>query len=147
MRLTPLLLFLILSPPCLAQIYSWRDAEGKIHYSDQAPPGVAAPRTLEAAPASSEESDRARRKLAKEQTDFRKRQTELGDAEAKAAKAQSDAAEREANCKQARSYLQALESGARVTRANEKGEPIYLDDSGREQETIAARRAVSTWCN
>ena len=147
MRVWPLLLLLLLAPPALAQIYSWRDAEGIIHYSDQAPPDVAATRKLESAPASSEEIDRARRKLAKEQTDFRKRQTELGEADAKAEKAQGEAVEREANCKQAKSYLQALESGARVSRANEKGEPIYLDDSGREQETIAARRAVSSWCN
>ena len=94
-----------------------------------------------------EDSDKARQKLAKEQMDFRKRQLDAAEAAAKADKTQSDAAERQENCKQARSYLQALESGMRITRGTDKGEREFLDDQGREQEIISARRAVASSCN
>ena len=150
MRATRLLLLLpllfLFAPSVLAQIYSWRDAEDKMHYSDQPPAGVANPRKIEPPQAPTEETDKARRKLAKDELDFRKRQLDAEESTAKAAKSEKEAAERQENCKQARSYLQALESGVRISRNDEKGERSVLDDQGREQETASARRAVSSWC-
>ena len=147
MRTASLLLMLLLAPACLAQIYSWRDAEGKMHYSDQPPVGVANTRKVEPNLAPAEDSDKARQRLAKEQMDFRKRQLEAGESAVKAERAQKEAAERQENCKQAKSYLQALESGERIARSNDKGEREFLDDQGRAQETISARRAVAASCN
>lgn len=146
MRLAYLLFLLLPASVGLAQIYSWRDAEGKVHYSDQAPPEVANTRQVKPTLAPAEEVDQARRKLAKDQQDFRKRQNDAAEAASKAEKAQSEASERQENCKQATSYLQSLQSGARITRSNDKGERIYLDDQMREQETASARRAVDAWC-
>ena len=146
MRTAPLLLMLLLAPTCLAQIYSWRDAEGKMHYADQPPSGVANTRKVAPVLAPAEENDAARQKLAKEQMDFRKRQLDAAEATAKAEKTQSELAEREQNCKQAKSYLQALESGIRIARSDDKGERVQLDDQSREQETASARRAVASWC-
>lgn len=146
MRSAYLLMLFIVSPACLAQIYSWRDAEGKIHYSDQAPADVANTRKVAPIPAPAETTDQATRKLAKDAIDFRKRQAAAAEAEAKADKAQVEAAERQENCKQAKSYLQSLESGARVARSDDKGERYYLDDQGRVQETATAKRAVASWC-
>jgi len=147
MRTVSLLLMLLLAPACLAQIYSWRDADGKMHYADQPPAGVANARKIEPSLAPAEASEKARQRLAKEQMDFRKRQLDAAEAATKAEKTQSEAAERQANCKQAKSYLEALESGMRVTRSNDKGERGFLDDQAREQEVVAARRAVASSCN
>ena len=147
MRVASLLLLLLLAPAAIAQIYSWRDAEGKMHYSDQPPTAVANTRKLEPAQAPTEETDKARRKLAKDELDFRKRQLDAEESAAKAAKSEKEASERQENCKQARAYLQALESGVRIARSDEKGERNIIDDQGRQQETVSARSAVTSWCN
>ena len=45
-----------------------------------------------------------------------------------------------------RLQLQALESGQRMSRVNEAGENIPLDDEMRAQETEQARKSVQSWC-
>ena len=146
MRASPLLLFILLVPASFAQIYSWRDADGQMHYSDQPPTGVAKPRKLETTGAPPEDSEAARRKLAQEEMDFRKRQLDAAEADAKAAKSAAELADRQDNCRKAKAYLQTLESGVRISRSNDKGEPAFLDEQGRQQEIGAARRAADSWC-
>ncbi len=146
MRASPLLLFILLVPASLAQIYSWRDANGEMHYSDQPPTGVARPRILETTKAPAEDGETARRKLAQEEMDFRKRQLDAAEADAKAAKSAAELADRQDNCRKAKAYLQTLESGIRISRSSDKGEPVFLDEQGRQQEISAARRAADSWC-
>lgn len=146
MRAPALLFLLLLAPGGLAQIYSWRDADGRMHYSDQAPTGIAQPSKLEPATLWVEEADKAKRKLAKEVMDARKRQLDAEEEAAKADKSKGEAAERQENCRLARDYLQTLESGARISRSDEKGGRAYLDDQAREQEIASARRATASWC-
>ena len=131
-----------------AQIYSWRDGEGKMHYSDQPPPvGVDRARTLKPQLAPAADGEQAKKKLTEQEIDFRKRQADAAEAAAKAQSAQAETADRQRNCSQARSYLQTLESGMRVTRSDDKGERAFLDDQERAQEIAAAKRAIAGNCN
>ena len=68
------------------------------------------------------------------------------EADAKQAKAQEDEQVRMRHCEQARSHLAALESGGRLTRYNDKGERIVLDDAGRDEARAEAQKAIATWC-
>lgn len=139
-------LLLLISALAWAQIYSWRDAEGKVHYSDQPPPGVSGTRKLEPVLAPAEDAEKARRELAKRELDRRKSQLDSSEAQDKAGKEQGERQERQKNCDQARAYLRSVESGERIARSSDGGERVYLDDQARVEELVAARRAAETWC-
>lgn len=130
-----------------AQVYTWRDASGKVHYSDTPPTGVDAKRmragtTAERAPAPAA----AGRSIAEQDMEFRKRQSEAEKLRAKAEQEKKDADESRRNCADAKKQLSALESGQRMSRFNEAGEAIPLDDDMRAQEIEKARNAVQSWC-
>ncbi len=135
----------IMAPVLAAGVYTWRDKEGKVHYSDVPPAGDTQSRSFKAAstPASAGE---ARSHIANQDLEFRKRREEAGEARAKAEKESKDAEERKTNCTQARNQLAALTSGQRLTRFNAAGEREYLDDAQRAQETERANKAVADWC-
>ncbi len=149
--------------PAVAQ-YKWRDATGKIQYSDRPPPpgtpekdvlaqpraatqraaAMAAAQASAASAASAAEAPsvkasdpelEARKRKEKEQQDAKRKADEE-----KVAKAKQE------NCERSRGYLRTLEDGQRVTRTNEKGEREYLDDQQRAQETDRAKQAIASNC-
>ncbi len=127
------------------EVYTWRDASGKVHYSDTPPPGVDSKKMrggAQVAPPTSAPT----RSVAEQEMEFRKRQSESDKSRAKADKEKSNADEARNNCERARVQLQALESGQRMSRVNEAGENIPLDDEMRAQETEQARKSVQSWC-
>lgn len=127
------------------EVYTWRDASGKIHYSDTPPPGVDSKKmrggTQAPAPSSAPS-----RNLAEQEMEFRKRQSESEKARSKAEKEKGDADEARSNCEQAKRQLQALESGQRMARVNEAGENIPMDDEMRAKEIEQSRKSVQSWC-
>lgn len=130
-----------------AQVYTWRDASGKVHYSDTPPPGVDAKKMragtqAEKAPAPAT----AGRSVAEQDMEFRKRQAEAEKLRAKTEQENKDADESKRNCADAKKQLTALESGQRMSRFNEAGEAIPLDDEMRAQEIEKARNTVQSWC-
>lgn len=146
MRTPTILVLLLLSPLAFGQIYSWRDAEGKVHYSDVPPAESVNVRKIAPSGTVSGDTGSARRDLAQKEMEFKKRQLDAAEAGAKAERDKADAEDKEKNCSQAKSYLRALESGERISRSNEKGERIFLDDQSRSEEVIATRRAIDSWC-
>lgn len=146
MRAVALLVLFLISPTLLAEIYSWRDADGGMHYSDILPIGQVNASKIEPAATNPNDVERARHDLANKEMEFRKRQQQAAEAAAKDDKEKADAAERLRNCDKAKSYLRALESGARISSTDKNGERVFLDDRGRQQETEAAGRAVESWC-
>lgn len=131
-----------------AEVYTWRDAGGKIHYSDSPPPGVEAKKMRGGTSEDTQPPAQAapRRSLADQEMEFRKRKTEAEAAQAKADKEKSEAEESKRNCEQSRNQLQALESGQRMSRYNAQGETVVMDDDTRVQEIEKARKAVQSWC-
>jgi hypothetical protein len=148
--------------PVGAQTYKWKDADGKIHYSDQPPPANAKeeqtvkPRkpsagapvatdkgaTDKGAPAAAPKA----KTYVEQEAEFRKRQVEAAEREAAEKKKVSDAAEKKQNCDQARTQLQGLQAGGRLTKTNPQGEREYMNDSEIAQQMERSKKAVDDWC-
>jgi len=147
MRAITLFILALVWTAATAQVYTWRDASGKIHYSDTPPPGVDAKKMRPGAqPGAASSGSTPVRSTAEQDMEFRKRQTEAEKARAKADQEKGDAEEGKRNCEDARKQLNALEAGQRMSRLNEAGESIPLDDEMRAQEIEKARKSVQSWC-
>lgn len=145
--------------PAHAQ-WKWRDAAGRVQYSDRPPPAgtpakdilqspiVAAPVKLVPASApGSAPSDaapsavavdpalEAKRKQADQQQEAQRKAEESRVAQAKAE-----------NCDRARTAMRTLESGQRIARVNDKGEREILDDGARNREIEQNRRVMASDC-
>ena len=127
------------------QVYSWKDATGKIHYGDR-PPAERQPDARKLAPAPASDDIAAARKAAAErQFNEREKQAKTEDS-ARKPEDPAQAKQREAKCRQAKSNLAALESGQYRFTHNDKGERVALDGAVREAELARARKSVDDWC-
>lgn len=152
--------------PAQAQ-WKWRDAQGRIQYSDLPPPsgvpdkdvlsrppgsesGVITLRPVGAPPASAPAQvttpapKPAAAAASRPGEDARKR--EADEAAAARRQAEENAKIQAENCRRAREYARTLESGMRVARMNEKGEREVLDDTQRQQELQRSRDIISQNC-
>lgn len=140
------ILALIAGSALAADIYSWRDQEGRIHYSDVPPPAPVQARSLGIAGPAPAAAATPRRSVAEQELQFRKRREQAAEAAAKLAKEQAQADERRIQCEQARSYLATLESGRRIVRYNAAGEQEILDDARRGADIERSRATVAAAC-
>jgi len=99
--------------------------------------GAAQKDAAKAAPKTAAEQDQA----------FRKRKLDAGKAQEEEAKKQAQARDRAENCKRAKATLANLQLGGRVSRIDEKGERVLLDDQQMVQETAKAREEAAAACN
>ena len=135
-----------------AGITRWVDADGKVHFSDQTPPPTAkSQKTLDiktspAAPKASSDGKNGEKSLAEKELESRKRRVETEEAAARQSRDQENAKQKKENCAQARNQLQALQDGQRISRFDEKGERVFLEDSARPKAIEDARRSVDSWC-
>lgn len=125
----------------IADIYQWKDAQGRTVMSDQPPPGKAkSERTYETPPPTP--SSNPEQSLAEKEMAFRKRQ--------QAAKEQAEkeqvAAERKEQCDRARRSLTTLESGDPLLIRDESGERRVMDDETRAKEIANARQNIERSC-
>lgn len=160
--LAPVLL--VWSAPTLAQ-WAWRDAAGRMVYSDQAPPKsvpqkdivrqpASLPRGTQAPPDSADTAQPAPQRAAAARppsaTDreiaARLEQQKLAEAQKKAADEEAQQARIAENCERLRSYLRALEGGYRVGRVNAAGQQEFLDDQARAAERERARGEIEQYC-
>jgi hypothetical protein len=138
-----------------AQTYKWTDAQGKIHYSDQPPPGdvkdpitVKTPRQTSAAtPAGKDAAPAKAKTYIDEEADFKKRQVEAAEREAAEKKKAADAAEKKQTCMQARSQLKGMQAGGRVTQTNAQGEREYMNDVQVGQEIERLKKLEASACS
>ncbi len=130
----------------LAQVYSWKDASGKVHYGDRPPAERQADsRKLAAPPTVDVEAIKSAN--AQKQLDEREKQQKAKESATKAQEEQAANQQREENCRQARSNLASLESGQIRFTIDAKGERVNLDGAVREAELGKARKSVESWCN
>jgi len=159
-RLIVCLALLALAGTAQAQ-WKWRDATGNVQYSDlPPPPGVAekdilqrpanqrprivvtpvgvnaasAPVATASAAARPDPEVSSRKKLEQDQAAQRAEE----DRKIKAQKAE--------NCKAAQDQLRLLEGGVRISRRDERGERVFLDDQQRAEETKRARAVIAVDC-
>lgn len=164
MRRKPLLLLMIglaLAASAQAQ-WKWKDAKGNVQYSDRPPPvgtpdkdilqrppaasriiGVVPagqPASAASAPAprpaaSAPNPNAARQKQEQERENAKQKEEERRVAE-----------QRRENCARAQGNLRDLQSGIRITRTNEQGERVFMDDAQRQAEVERARNLITSEC-
>jgi hypothetical protein len=153
-----------LAAPAQAQ-WKWRDAQGKVQYSDRPPPSgtpeqdvlqrpanatrtitvvpvgqaaaaaASAPRPATSTPTKAEQDAAARDKQAQDREAAKQKEAERQQAEL-----------RRQNCARAQANLRELQSGTRITRTNEQGERVFMDDAQRQAEVERARGLITSEC-
>jgi hypothetical protein len=153
-RLFAIIAALAFSAGAAAQMYKWKDENGRTQYGDTPPPGVdATPMRAPAAgtppPASpaAKKGDAKNEKALSPEAAFRKRQQERDAADEKEAKDRAQAEEKRVHCEQAQGQVRMLESGQRVATMNADGERMVMDDDQRARQLQIAQKAVAGWCN
>ena len=136
---------LLIATAANAEIYQWKDKNGKTIISDKPP----TENVVEQKKTSSDPSTAGAatpKTAADRELEFRKRQKESQENTEKAQKEQAASAEKQENCANARRYQTTLESGERVALRDDKGERYFLDDAQRAQEVEKAKKAVEASC-
>lgn len=126
-----------------AQIYQWKDENGKTVISDKPPTGNA--QLQKTTPGEAAERP-AQKSLAERDLEYRKRQKESRDQADKKQQEETMARRSKEACEQNRRYLKTLESGERVVQRDDKGERIFLEDAQREQEMSKTRQLIQETC-
>ena len=171
--MTPRILItcLLLTLPMLAsaEIYKWKDKDGKTRYSDTPPPsnvqqeslyGKKIPKPKTAAPLapvdgniteqlnrqkSPDDAQKSDKPLTKDEAAAKRSQ----DAERQKKEDEVKAAElkkKQENCKAAQANSKTYSDGGRIIRTNEAGEREYLDDKSIEKGLIDAQKEVDKYC-
>jgi len=157
------LLMLCVSLPAQAQ-WKWRDAAGKIQYSDlpppsgtpdkdilQRPPGqklqvipvlpggaasaASAPAPRPSGPSKADLDNQARQKQQEQEQAARQK-----DEERKIALQKRD------NCARAQDNLRVLQDGSRLSQLNDKGERVVMDDAQRAAEIQRTQGVIASEC-
>lgn len=163
-----LILAFVLALPgqALAQ-WKWRDANGKIQYSDLPPPAATPEkdilqrppgqrnqvvvRSLDAAASAAKPAPAASKPASTPNKAEQEEQAQLKKEQEAAAKKQKDeerrlAEQRADNCRRAAANLKQLQDGGRITTRNEAGETVVLDDAGRAAEIQRTRGLMDSEC-
>ena len=139
----------LLSLNAYAGLNKWVDAEGKVHYSDIAPPEVSTETVRNVAGKGQENAPASftPKSLAEREADLKKSKQEKEDALAKKAQQDAQAEARKENCRAARENVQTLEQSPNIVTYDANGERSYMDDAARAQRLEEARKAIGTDCN
>jgi hypothetical protein len=151
-------------PAASAAQWAWRDASGRMVYSDQPPPTsvpsksiVRQPASRGPAPAAESPPENApsamqRPTLAQPQgradreIEAKLRQQQLADAQKKAADEDARQAKIAENCERLRAYQRTLEGGFRIARVNAAGQKEVMDDPTRAAEIERTRAEIGQQC-
>ena len=156
--------------PAEAQ-WKWRDRNGHVQYSDLPPPSgtpdqdillrpsvqrrtTLSPPLLPASAASAASamagpgaaSNPLTPRTVEPELEAKRKKVEADQAAKVKADEERIVAAKADNCNRARTQLRTLDSGIRVTRANDKGEREFLDDKQRADEVKRARDAIASDC-
>lgn len=167
---------LLLALPALAGTWQWRDASGRMVYSDLPPPPevrtsqiLRAPVPLPApqpaavtpspAPASAAAAEPraaagapaagapgAPRTWAEKEQESRKRAAERDEAEKKQREEREQQARTARACQELREAVRTLESGMRMVVLNARGEREVMDDAERARRVDSARKDIARHC-
>jgi hypothetical protein len=151
--------------------WKWREANGRIQFSDRPPPASVPERDILQRPAAARAAAAAAAALAPASApaggpavanaaaapgtkappaDPELERRRKAEEQEKAAKAKADEERRKLamadNCQRARSAVATYESGQRIARVNDKGEREFLDDRQRADELRRAREIAASDC-
>jgi hypothetical protein len=132
--------------PADAQIYQWKDQDGKTVISDKPPIGQVQQQRQIDSGASSADAPSPLPSLTDRELEFRKRQQEARENAEKAQEEAQAAARKDEACQNARRQLRALESGERIALRDDKGERYFMDDAQRAREVEKTKDFVESEC-
>jgi len=163
LALSVFLALLCAAAPAQAQ-WKWRDASGKLQFSDLPPPqGTPEKDILQrpakqaqnvlvvpygqaaSAPAPANKAVSTPDKAELERQAKQKQQDKEAEAKKKAEDAKL-AEQRRENCQRAQENLKLLQDGVRLTRSNERGETVVLDERQRAEEIQRSRTVAASEC-
>lgn len=130
--------------PAAAVLYKWVDANGRVTYSDQPPPGNVKAEVVGAVPPPANAS--AMQDLANQEADLRKAQTQRADDQKKAARTRAGQLQLQQDCADARARLRLYESDQPIARIDEKGDQVFLDDATRQQTRARLESQIRERC-
>jgi hypothetical protein len=152
-----------------AEIYKWKDKDGKTHFSDMPPGNVDAqpikPRRKPAPPPviEAEEEGEGEGKAASPGTEakpatpapapadpneeFRKRRAAATEAKTKAEQDAARAEQRKQDCQRARLQYQAISSGQRMARPTEGGGRTFISEEERAAELQRTQKLIDSLCS
>ena len=118
--------------PASSALYKWTDANGRVVYSDQPPPGNVKVDTLSGPPPPANPD--AMKELAAKEVESRKQQQDAAASAKKTAQQRVDAAKVAGTCTDARAELSRLSADQLLLYSvNEKGQAVYMDDTERRR--------------
>lgn len=143
--------------------WKWRDAGGRIVWSDTPPPASVPERDIlerpfasarsrtgaaPSAPAPAASAAASNGAVSRVDPELEARRKKAAEEQLVQRKAEDEkvAAVKAENCSRARNHLAALNDGLRLTRVNEKGEREVLDDKQRAEEVQRARAVIASDC-
>jgi hypothetical protein len=126
--------------PVHAQMYKCVDANGRVQYSDKPQPGCRGGQVdIQPIPPLSGQvasPPPAPSSTAQQDADFKRRQMERERQDSFEKSAQAE------RCQRVRQEIAWLSAGTRVSRINDAGERVYMDDATRETRLTQLRQAV-----
>lgn len=131
--------FCALALPATAALYKWTDANGRVVYSDQPPPGDVKTQIVQGAPPPS--NPNAVKDMANKELELKKRAKDAAEKEKKEETARAEQVKRNEQCTRVEGQIRQLSAEQiALVRLNEKGETVYVDDATRrkEREDLAA---------
>ena len=145
MRLPLALVVALLASGASAQtMYKCVDARGVTRYTDQPQPGCKGGEVkIQGQPPISGTLSPPKQDAGQQERDYQRRKMD----EARIQEAQRNTAEKiNRQCEQLRAQLESLESGRRIVRIDEKGEPSYVEDDERNQRAAQLRDEIAQKC-
>ncbi len=132
-----------------AALHKWVDAEGKVHYSDTAPPEATTQpvRTLSGKGQPEAPASYSPKSVAEREAELKKAKQEKEEAAQKKAQQDANAETRKRNCAAARENARTLQESGRIAVYDENGERSYLDDEARAKRLEQAQKAISDNCD
>ena len=131
--------------PAGAVLYKWVDANGRVTYSDQPPPGNVKAEVVGApAPAA---NPSAVRDLANQEADFKKQQTQRADDQKKAVKTRAEQMQLQQDCIDARARLKLYQSDEPIGRIDENGQQVLIDDVARLETRDRLSQQIRERCS
>ena len=127
----------LLAPGAQAQMYKCVDARGVVQYSDKPSPGCrGGPVDIQPIPSLSGHGTTPPPTASQQDTDFRRRQIERERLEASEKAAQME------RCSRVRQELAWLSASTRVSRINDAGERVYMDEATRESRLAQLKQQM-----
>ncbi|MDB5887482.1 MAG: hypothetical protein JWM03_354 [Rhodocyclales bacterium] len=156
----------------VAEVYTWKDAEGHVHYSDQPPANVDVkptrpsntPKYAPAIPESANAQSAARASSApagdskppaaqsgpktwqEKDLELKQRRAAEQEAEAKRKEEETRLAEKTRYCDNLRKSIAMFERGGRISQPDARGEPVVMGDAEMKQEADRLRGQLARDC-